>query len=701
MRLTRIIKSKEIFMGVCLAFLVLSRSADAAGLLTPKNSGFSELGIKDHHVKVIIEDGYAITTIDQVFFNPNAKDLEALYSFPVPEKAAVAEFTMWIDGKPINGEVLEKKKARAVYEDQKAKNKNTGITEKNGYKTFEISVFPVRAGQETKIRLSYYQPAHVDMSVGRYLYPLEEGGVDEEALDFWTSNEKVTGSFSFDAVIRSGYPISNVRLPSHAKAEITQNGDEWHIHMDNYSTKPSTYSQQEDVLTLNNNDSEKIVIQGDIKINQSFKLNKDIVIYYRHAENLPGAVDFVAFKESSAKRGTFMMTVTPGMDLQPINTGRDWVFILDTSGSMQGKYATLAEGVSRSLKILKPEDRFRIVLFNSQTSELTKGFMNATPENVKHYIDAVSAVVPNNGTNLYAGLQLGIKSLDSDRTSSIVLVTDGVANVGVTQQKQFLKLIKTHDVRLFTFIMGNSSNKPLLKALTRESHGFALNVSNSDDIIGKVLLAQSKVNFQALHGVSLKISGIKTSDIQPKNIGSIYRGQQLIIFGHYFGDGPAKVVLKGKISGEEKVYTTQFDFPEVADENPEIERLWAYATIEQLMQEMEDFGETPDMKFSVIDLGVEYSLVSDYTSMVVVEEDVFQELGIEQRNRQRLQKEQIKQAVRTSRPVRSTQADTHQPMFSGNRPSFGGGAGALDPISLMIFSPLLWGLKSRKKQGEK
>ncbi len=697
MKLTQVIKSKGIFMGACLALLFLSKPANAAGLLTPKDSGFSELAIEDHKVKVIIEDGYAITTIDQVFFNPNGKDLEATYSFPIPDKAAVSDFTMWIDGKPINGEVLEKKKAREIYEDQKAKNKNTGITEKNGHKTFEISVFPVRAGGETKIRLSYYQPAYVDMSVGRYLYPLEEGGVDEEALAFWTSNEKVTGSFSFDAFIRSGYPIDNVRLPNHPQAEITQNGDEWHIHMDNHSTQSAIHSQQTDVVTFNSDDSEKEHVPSNSGINQNFKLNKDIVIYYRHAENLPGAVDFVAYKESSTKRGTFMMTLTPGMDLQPINKGRDWVFILDISGSMQGKYATLAEGVSRSLKTLKPEDRFRIVLFNNRASELTQCFMNATSENVKKYINAVSAVVPNQGTNLYAGLQLGIKSLDSDRTSSILLVTDGVANVGITQQKQFIKLIKTHDVRLFTFIMGNSANQPLLKALTRASHGFALHVSNSDDIIGKVLLAQSKVNFQALHGVSIKISGVKTADIQPKSIGSIYRGQQLIIFGHYFGHGPAKVVLKGKISGEDKVYKTRFDFPDVSDENPETERLWAYATIEQLTQEMEDFGETPDMKSSVIDLGIEYSLVSDYTSMVVVEEDVFQELGIEQRNRQRLQKEQIKQAVRSSRPVRNRRVDTHKPMFSGNRPSFGGGAGALDPISLIIFSPLLWGLKPRKK----
>ncbi|MBI5150571.1 MAG: VWA domain-containing protein [Candidatus Omnitrophica bacterium] len=684
-----------------MSFLAGAVPALAAGLLTPKDSGLPELTLKDHQVKTMIEDGYANTTVDQTFYNPHSQDLEAIYSFPVPEKAAVSEFTMWIDGKPVHGEVLEKKKAKEVYEEQKAQNKNTGITEKNEYKTFEISVFPVRAGQETKIRLSYYQPVHVDTSVGRYVYPLEEGGVDEEALAFWTSNDKLTGTFSFDLVLRSGYPVEGVRLPNHPQAQIVKNGDEYRVHLDNHTGKSAVASSQDPALTINNAKEQIESQDPTIVVDQNFRLNTDIVVYYRYAEDMPGAVDLVAYKENGAPRGTFMMTVTPGMDLKPITEGRDWVFILDISGSMQGKYATLAEGVSRALQKMSANDRFRIVLFNVSARELTSGFVAATPENVKHYIDSVSSIHPDQGTNLYEGLQLGLKSLDADRTASLLLVTDGVANVGVTQQKDFIKLIKNYDVRLFTFIMGNSANEPLLNALTRASSGFAISVSNSDDIIGKIMEAQSKVNFEALHGAKVSITGIKTSDIMPKDIRSVYRGQQLVIFGHYFGGGKANVSLEGKISGEKRIYTTEFDFPDVAEENPEIERLWAYATIEHMSQEIADFGENADIKQSITDLGVEYSLVTDYTSMVIVEEKVFQDLGIDQRNKRRLETEWGAQRARATAPVVSRRVDTQQPMFTVNRPSFGGGAGALDPVSLAVFSPLLWGLRRRKKDERK
>src|SRR6185295_19303527 len=96
----------KVLLAVCASVIVWTGSAAAAGLLTPKDSNLPELEIKDHQVNVVIEDGYAITTVDQVFYNPNGQDLEAIYSFPVPEKGAVSEFTMWIDGKPIHGEVL-------------------------------------------------------------------------------------------------------------------------------------------------------------------------------------------------------------------------------------------------------------------------------------------------------------------------------------------------------------------------------------------------------------------------------------------------------------------------------------------------------------------------------------------------------------------------------------------------------------------
>ena len=670
---------------ILLAITLVAGSVQAAGLLTPSDGSIPALEIRDHQVDVVIEDGYAITTIEQVFVNSHDRDLEAQYSFPLPAHGTVVELTVWIDGQPVTGEVLEKEQAHQLYEEEKAAGRDAGITEKDSYKTFETWISPVRARQDTRVRIVYLQPAEVDTGIGRYVYPLEEGGVDEQKLAFWTANEQVTGSFSFDLRIRSAYPIEAVRSPNQPQAIIqSQTDGEWSVHLGNRMSTTGDMASDEARDDLEVDSATRTVANAPV-----FTLDKDLVIYWRHKAGLPGSVDLVAHKTADGDRGTFMMVVTPGDDLKPIQEGKDWVFVLDVSGSMRGKYATLVDGVQRALHKMKTEDRFRIVLFNNRSWELTPGFVSASPEMVTHYNQALLAIAPDNGTNLYAGLDQGLKSLDADRTSALVLVTDGVANVGETKQRKFIELIKKKDIRLFTFVLGNSANRPLLEALAKASNGFAVNISNSDDIVGQLLAATSKVTHEALHGVKISIDGIKTADITPGEIGSLYRGQQLVIFGHYWGEGMADVRLSGRISGEDKIHQTRFAFPAVANENPEVERLWAYASVEEALQEMDNFGEDPDLKQAITDLGVEYGLVTDYTAMVVVRNEVFDEHGIKRNNRERRAMEDAASQQRARRPAVSRQVDNQQPMYSSNRASHSG-SGALDIWTLLLLLPLAW-----------
>ncbi|MGS2724793.1 VIT and vWA domain-containing protein [Porticoccus sp. GXU_MW_L64] len=657
--------------------LLCSQTALAAGLMTPKSSNLPPLQIKQHHVNVVIEDGYAITSVEQVFYNPNSAELEAIYSFPVPEKASVGEFTYWIDGAPVTGEVLEKKQARDLYEREKSQGRETAITEQDEYRTFDSSVYPVRANQDVKIRLVYIQPVHVDHSIGRYVYPLEEGGVDEQKLAFWNYSDEVSEAFSFNLKLRSSYPIDTLRLPKHPQAVATSSSpQQWQVALTNSSA--SSASVDEEATTT--------VVPQVVQ-----RLDTDIVVYWRHQKGLPGSIDMVAHKPDASGRGTFMMTVTPGDDLARIEQGRDWVFVLDLSGSMQGKYSSLVEGVNKGLQQLNPSDRFKIVLFNNSARELTPGYVMATPQDVSHFTQQLANTPASGGTNLYAGLQKGMRGLDADRPSALVLVTDGVANVGVTEKKRFLKLLEQQDVRLFTFVMGNSANRPLLDGMTKVSNGFAMSVSNSDDIVGQLKLATEKLTHQAFHDIDVHIKGVKVEDMEPARLGSLYRGQQLIVFGHYRGDGVADVTISGKVSGQPKAYKTRITFPETAELHPEIERLWAYAAIEGLQDQIDYLGEDSDSKQAIVDIAREYGLVTNYTSMVVVRDEVFQQQGIERRNHQRVQQEHRARQQRAAAPVRDNRADSQQPAFQQPRatPRKGGGGGSFGLWMLVLLPVLL------------
>lgn len=671
-----------------IAAWLLVTTTQAAGLLSPADGSLPPLAIKNHHVDVVIEDGYAITTVDQVFHNPHDRDLEARYSFPVPEKGAVSGFTVWIDGKPVVGEVLEKQRARQIYQEEKAAGRDAGLTEQDAYRTFDVFVTPVRARSDTRTRLVYIQPAHIDTGIGRYVYPLEEGGVDEAKLAFWTASEAVTDAFSFNLWIRSAYPVDAVRVPGQAGASVTRlDRGEWRVELGSRSTPGEvTEDAGAEVPSANRTfDSPAMPVH---------QLDKDLVVYWRLEPGLPGSVDLVTHKPDAEGRGTFMLVLTPGEDLQPISGGRDWVFVLDVSGSMSGKYATLADGVQRALNKLRPDDRFRIVLFNEGSRELTPGFVSASAERVAHYSDAVARVAPSGGTNLYKGLALGLESLDADRSSGIVLVTDGVANVGEVQQKRFIELVRSKDVRLFTLVMGNSANRPLLEAMTRASGGFAISVSNSDDIVGQLMTATGKLTHAALHGVTLDIKGVKTADITPQAIGSLYRGQQLVVFGHYWGEGDADLTLDGKVSGEQKRYRTRFAFPRVSTGNPEIERLWAYAAIEDIQRSIADFGEKPDLRQAIVDLATGHGLVTDYTSMLVVSDAAFTRHGIARDNQARRATEAAAQEARAQQAVTSRRVDVQQPMYPGTRASHGGGS--LGLLGLLLLLPLAWLARSPK-----
>ncbi|MGX9417021.1 VIT and vWA domain-containing protein [Vibrio sp. WJH972] len=677
---------------LALAALVLAPFASASGLLKPVSSQYQDLEIEQHHVDVVIEDSYATTSIEQEFYNPNDTDLEAIYSFPVPKGAVVGEFMYWIDDNPVIAEAVKKNQARKIYEEQKSQGRATAITEKDDYKTFDISVYPVRAKQSVKVKLVYIQNELIDHGIGHYVYPLEEGGVDEARDSFWSRNDDVKSQFSFNMHLRSSYPVDGVRLPAHPQANVTQvTSQEWKATIGNVQPVNSE-------AAFDNADEETPTLQSSA--NPVYTLDNDIVFYWRQTEGLPGRLDMVTYRDpSESSKGTFKLTFTPGDDLSPISSQRDWVFILDKSGSMNAKYATLVEGVKQAMGQLPSNDRFRIVVFDQGVTEVTSGYEAVTPNNVQQALLAVENIGTGGGTNLYAGLKEGMSNLDDDRPSGLILVTDGVANVGVTQKEEFIDLMKQYDVRLFTFIMGNSANRPLLESMTKVSNGFAQSISNSDDIMGHLMSATSKLNHQAYRNVRIDIDGTKVKNLTPEEIRTLYRGEQLSVFGHYFKPGQVKVTLKADIGSNTEEYTTTIALPEQSTDNPELERLWAFSAIKDMEASMNYLGvKDADTEQALEELALEYGLLTDYTSLLVVEEDVFAENAIDRTNKTRVEKEQKARELRKTQDAKPTRADTQQPAYQTPVPSYSGGGSSGGSTGGIALAMLLLVAVFRKKQ---
>lgn len=639
-------------------------SLSAAGTLTPTGAPASAIKIRTHQVNATLNNGFAQTEVLQTFFNANPQDVEAIYAFPVPKTASLSEVTITTGEKTLSGEVLPKAEAEKIYEEEKSAGNDAGLAKKNSYLTYEFKIARVPANAEVTLRFVYYQPLEIDAGVGRYLYPLEDGGTDDLAKSFWTANPVVEGALTFNVELKSAWPVADVRVPGFEAEAVTERLEEGHYKIS--LTRPGA------------------------------KLDRDFVLYYRLADNLPGRVEVIPYRAAKDKPGTFMMIVTPGVDLKPLNQGADYSYVLDVSGSMQGKLHTLTNGVAQALGQMSPNDRFRVVTFAENAREVIP-WTAASPENAQRAIETVKALTTRGGTNLYEGVSLGLKHLDADRATSLVLVTDGVANQGVVRPAEFHKLLKQVDVRVFGFLMGNSANWPLMRTVADASGGFYAGISNDDDIVGQLILAKGKITHEALHNAAFKFSGgVRVFDTTGDTPQKIYRGQQLVIFGRYEGAGKTTVTLKASLTGEDKTYVTTLDLPEIDTENPEIERLWAMSLIEQIeMNEAAGFLPPTESHDAIQHLGVNYQLVTDHTSMVVLDDATHGKRGVARSNQQRAAVERAAQSVRAAQPARQARVDTAQPAFPSPAPhvskygggrSGGGGGGDFSGDAVLLVS---------------
>jgi Ca-activated chloride channel family protein len=293
------------------------------------------------------------------------------------------------------------------------------------------------------------------------------------------------------------------------------------------------------------------------------------------------------------------------------------------------------------------------------------------------------------------------KGIDKTRHTGVVVVTDGETKIDSSKYSRFLALLEEYDVRLFSFVIGNGGDRKLMERLAKDSGGFAMSISDSDDITGRILQAQTHLVFDNMRNVDLRIKGEKVSELTPQVIGSLYYGQQLVMFGQYDNPGEVEIELTARVSGEKKTYSCFADLPEVDTDNPEIERLWALSSIEDVMDIVRDEGETDKLRKEVIKLGVDYSLVTDYTSMLVITEQSFKARKIERKNLDRVTNERKAQEQRKAKPIKSYRVDNSQrntdakkDTFKQRRsPGFGTGSGPVGPL----FIGLAMWLKKRKK----
>jgi Ca-activated chloride channel family protein len=594
----KIPKIKLFHLG-CLALLLLcARHSPAAGLLVADGGLGGTLEIKEHNVDVAINNGIAVTKVTEVFQNTEQRQVEALYTFPVPRGASVANFSMWINGKEMLGEVLEKKRAREIYESYKQVRRDPGLLEQVDYKTFEMRIFPIAPRAEQKVQITYYQELEVEHDWATYVYPLATSTRRE-------LNSKIAGKFAFTVNAKSLIPIAEVESPSHA-SEI--------------------------VVAKHNQDYYQASLEQT-----GGNLARDIVLAF-HLSRPQSGFDLLTSKPKG-EDGYFCLTLTPGDDLEKNEAGMDYIFLLDISGSMadDGKLLLSKDSVDAFVKELSPEDHFEVLTFNVQPNLAFHELRPATEENKVAAIDYLRGQTARGGTILSPALTTAFKYSTPDRPLNIVILSDGL-----TEQQDRTALIQLSqsrpgNTRVFSIGVGNDVNRQMLEQVAEETGGLSAFLSRGDNFERQAKAFRRKLVRPAATGLEINIAGVQTYDIEPQKLPNLYYGSPVRVYGRYKGSGKADVQLRASVNGRELKQSVPLDFTNAEDSNPEIGRMWAWHRIDGLLKSADAKGNRAGVQDEVVRLGEGYSIATEYTSFLVLENDAeYQRWKIARQNLRRM-----------------------------------------------------------------
>lgn len=561
--------------------ITVAGAAWADGLIVPRpippdTELPPNLSVKYHHVQVGIENQVARTSVDQVFMNHHHRDVEGTYIFPISAEAAVSSFSMFMGNEEVRGKILDKDEARRIYEEIVRRRRDPALLEYFGDGMFQASVYPIPAHGETRVKLQYSEILTRDAGVCEYRYTLG------------------TERFSRD-------PLETV--------EIT-------VRIDSKTPITSIYSPTHDVRVERDGDHRAIVTY----VEEHTRPQRDFLLYYGVSAEEIG-VDLLTFEDQDHDR-YFLTLITPRAALDVRRTSsKDILFILDSSGSMQGDKIAQAKGALRfCLNGLEEGDRFNVIDFDDEIRPFQPGLVRANRGNIGDGLAFVDRCVAEGGTNINDAMLEGLDEIArSERASFVIFLTDGLPTVGETNIQRILANIKAANhagTRLFVFGVGYDVNTRLLDRMAGDHHGVSDYVHPSEDIEVKVSHFFTKVSHPILTEVELSFDGVEVFDIYPKELPDVFQGSEIIVLGRYRGEGRVKATLSGRSRDGDRAKEFDLGFSG-GDRNDFVPRLWATRKVGYLIDQLRTHGENQELVGEVVRLSKKYGIITEYTSFLV------------------------------------------------------------------------------------
>jgi len=544
--------------------------------------GAYPLEVKYHHVETVIDEMAAITSVDQEFYNPTSRRLEGYYLFPIPPEAVIGKFSMYIDGKETEAELLDAAKARGIYEELVRKIIDPALLEYYGRGMFKARIFPIEPNSTKRVKISYKQTLEKNNGTIGYTYPLNTEKYSAAPLK----------DVSVKVSLKTSGNLKSVYCPSHEAEIIRKNSHEATIGYEAKDARP----------------------------------DRDFSLYYSTDDSKFG-VSLLTYREVGSE-GFFFLNISPDYDLGKNDIeNKDITFVLDVSGSMAGKKLEQAKRALRfCVANLNAGDRFEIVRFSTEAEALF-GKLAAADSGLRSkankFIDNLKAI---GGTNIEEALRLALAARQKDgRPYTILFITDGKPTIGKTGDAELLSMIKAANsakTRIFTFGIGDEINTHLLDKITEATNAYRTYVTPEEDIEIKVSDLYTKVQSPVFTGLSIDFGkAIDAHLLYPKTLPDLFRGSSITLLGRYRGHGAGNIVLSGSVGGKAQELVYKAEFPASDNSHEFIAALWAARRIGFLLDQIRLNGEDKELVDEVTQLAKTYGIVTPYTSYLIVEDE--------------------------------------------------------------------------------
>ena len=548
------------------------------------------LPLKETRAKVAIAGTIAHVRVTQVYQNEGGQPLEAVYVFPGSTRAAVFGMEMRIGNRTIVAEIAETEKARKKYDKAKADGKSASLLEQKRPNVFQMNVANIMPGDRVEVRLDYTELLVPENGVYELVYPSVVGPRftgESKKEQGWTQNPHLTSDkppyrWSVEARIAAGLAVSGVKSPSHKIAlSFAQSG------------------------------------QVDIQVVDEDGGNRDFVLRYRlDGEQIETGV---MLYEGQGEKFFTAMIQPPKRVAPAMLPEREYIFVVDVSGSMNGFPIRTAKQLMRDLlKGLESQDRFNILAFAGGSRVLAERSLRATPGNISRADTFLAAMQGGGGTRILSALDraLAMKRF-SDMSTSMVVITDGYVSV---DDKVFQRI---HDnlgeANLFAFGIGSSVNRNLIEGMARAGRGEPFVVLDPSMAALEAARFADYVKSPVLTNVAVELDGLDAYDVIPKHIPDLFGERPIIVMGKYRGAATGTIRISG--TNGQGAFSRSLavgDF-RASDDLVALRYLWARDRIRELSDRM---AVGSNQKDAITKLGLRYNLMSAFTSFVAVDNQV-------------------------------------------------------------------------------